>query len=366
VASLLDAGLALAELKKELKKIPLSGYSLSEKKEERTDPKIGRSRPARRFVVKTLKKERGRSFREIVSLVNGSKFQIQEKKKILAVFKRLAEAEKKVHGKVPDHFHQVGEIDSIVDIVSAVVGLRTLEVEKVYCSTVNLGSPAPATVLILKGFPVRIDANLPECTTPTAAAVLAEIAEFEPPPPFKLASAGAGTGSRSEPAPNILSFFLGETLDSYKEDEVLVLETNIDDMPPHAYETVFQKLQEAGCLDFILIPGLMKKSRPGQKLEVILKREKLESVLNVIFNQTSTFGVRVRPTGRIVLERETEEVKVRNRLVRIKIGRYRGRVIRVNPEYEDIRRVAEKEDLPLIQISDEAKTAFLKKRSRNG
>jgi len=360
IASLLDAGLSIARLKKELKKVPLTGYRISEKIEERNDPGIGHPRSARRFLVKLSQKECGRSLQEIVSLINKSGLDAPDKKKILAVFQRLAAAETKVHGTLPDHFHQVGEIDSIVDIVSAVVGLHFLDVEELYCSTLNLGSPAPATSLILKNLPVKINANQPECTTPTAAAILAELTSFQPAPAFSsLLSIGYGTGSRNEPAPNILSFFLGETIPTAEQDRVFVIETNLDDMPPFAYEKVFQNLQKAGVLDFILTPGLMKKSRPGQKLEVITKREELDKVIEIIFRETSTFGVRIKETNRIVLEREMKEVKVRGRRVAVKIGRYRGKVIKVNPEYDDIKRIADAEDLPLSQVMDEAKVACL-------
>ena len=260
VASLLDAGLPVASLKKELKKVPLAGYRISEKIEERNDPGIGHPRPARRFLVELPRKEHSRSLREIVFLINKSSLDAPDKKKILAVFQRLAAAETKVHGTLPDHFHQVGEIDSIVDIVAAVTGLRLLGVEELYCSTLNLGSPAPATFLILKNIPVRINADQPECTTPTAAALLSELTSFQLAPAFNLLSVGYGTGSRNEPAPNILSFFLGETIPAAKQDRVFVIETNLDDMPPFAYEKVFQNLQKAGILDFILTPGLMKST----------------------------------------------------------------------------------------------------------
>ena len=359
VAGLLDAGLPINLLKKELKKVPLAGYCISEKVEERNDPGIGHSRPARRFLVELSQKEHGRSLRTIVSLIKKSGLDASDRKKVLAVFQRLAAAETKVHGALPDHFHQVGEIDSIVDIIAAVVSLRLLGVEKLYCSTPNLGSPAPATSLILKNLPVRIDADQPECTTPTAAALLTELASFQPAPPFNLLSVGYGAGSRNEPAPNILSFFLGETVSAARGDRVFVIETNLDDMPPFAYEKVFQNLQKAGILDFILTPGLMKKNRPGQKLEIITKRENLDKVLEVLFRETSTFGVRVRETGRVVLEREIKEVKVRGRRVTVKVGRWRGKIVKTNPEYDDIKRIADAEDLPLSQIMDEARAACL-------
>ncbi|MCX5641749.1 MAG: nickel pincer cofactor biosynthesis protein LarC [Candidatus Omnitrophica bacterium] len=366
VASLLDAGLPIARLKKELTKVPLAGYRVSEKLEERNDPRIGHPRPARRFLVELSQKEHGRSLREIVSLIKKSGLDALDKEKILAIFQRLAAAETKVHGTLPDHFHQVGEIDSIIDIVAAVVGFRILGVKKLYCSTPNLGSPAPATSLILKNLNVRIDADQPECTTPTAAAILAELTSFQAAPPFNLLSVGYGTGSRNEPAPNILSFFLGETVPAAKQDRVLVIETNLDDMPPFAYEKIFQDLQKAGILDFILTPGLMKKNRLGQKLEIMTKKEDLDKVLKIIFRETSTFGVRVRETDRIILEREFKEVNARNHRVAVKVGRYQGKVVKVNPEYEDIKRIAETEDLPLLQVMDEAKVACLSfKRTRH-
>ncbi len=358
VASLLDAGLSITRLKKELKKVPLTGYRISEKVEERNDPAIGHSRPVRRFLVELSKKEHGRPLRTIVSLIKKSGLESPDKEKILAVFQRLAAAETQVHGKLPDHFHQVGETDSIIDIVAAVIGLRLLGVEKIYCSTPNLGSPAPATSLILKNFSVNINANQPEGTTPTAAALLAELSHFQPAPAFNLLSVGYGAGSRKEPAPNILSFFLGETASSARDDRVLVIETNLDDMPPFAYEKVFQKLRKAGILDFILTTGLMKKNRPGQKLEIITKKENLDTALEVLFRETSTFGVRVRETDRIVLEREMKEVKVRNHRVAVKVGRYQGKVVKVNPEYDDIKRIADADDLPLSQVMNEVMAAL--------
>lgn len=337
VASLLDAGLSLSRLQQELKKVPITGYKISSRQEERSDPRIGHCRLARRFVVEISRKEEGRSYPEIRSLISRSGLPSGQKEKVLAIFERLAKAEKEVHGKVPSHFHQVGETDSIVDIVAAVTGLELLGITKVYSSPLNLGTPAPATTLLLKEFPVKIDANLPECTTPTAAAILTELAVFEPPPIFRLLAVGFGTGTRSEPSPNILSFFVAEPISSVCQDEVLVLETNLDDMPPYAYEKVFQDLQTAGILDFILIPGLMKKSRPGNKLEIILRKEDLGKVLEILFTQTTTFGVRIKETRRVILEREFRKTEVAGKPVRIKVGRYRGRVVQMKPEYEDIR-----------------------------
>jgi len=337
VAALLDAGLPLPELQKELKKLPLSGYRISQQAEERFDPRIGHHRPARRFLVDVVHKEHGRSFQEILALVEKSRFSGRVKEKVRLVFSRLAAAEKAVHGKLPDHFHQVGETDSIVDIFAAVAGLDLLAVEKIYCSVLNLGAPAPATIEIMKNLPVKIIANLPELTTPTAAAVLAEIAVFEPPPLFFLQQAGFGAGSRTEPAPNILTFFFGQPMSPSGQDEVLVVETNLDDMPPSAYEKVFEDVLSAGALDFILLPGLMKKSRPGQKLEVIVRRENLNKVLDVIFTRTNTLGVRLKETRRMVLKREFRRTKIAGRNIRVKLGRYKGDVVSVRPEYEDVK-----------------------------
>ncbi|MFH0797380.1 MAG: LarC family nickel insertion protein [Candidatus Omnitrophota bacterium] len=337
VASLLDAGLSLSRLQQELKKVPITGYKISSRQEERSDPRIGHCRLARRFVVGISRKEEGRSPGKISSLISRSGLHSRQKARVLAIFERLAKAEKEVHGKVPSHFHQVGETDSMVDVVSVVVGLDLLGITKVYSSYLNLGSPAPATVLLLNEFPVKIDPALPECTTPTAAAILTELAVFEPPPIFRLLAVGFGTGTRSVPSPNILSFFVAEPISSVCEDEVLVLETNLDDMPPYAYEKVFQNLQTAGILDFILMPGLMKKSRPGNKLEIILRKEDLGKVLGILFTQTTTFGVRIKETRRVVLEREFRKTRVAGKPVRIKVGRYRGGVVQMKPEYEDIK-----------------------------
>ncbi len=371
-ASLIDAGLPLKRLEAELGKIPLSGYRLEVRREERNDPRIGHPVPARRFLVRVGKHEHGRSYGEIVRLVEKSRLEAETRRLVLAIYRRLAEAESVVHNGLPDHFHQIGETDSIVDIASAVIGLRILGVERLYASALNLGRPAPATALLARGRPARLNGDQPEQTTPTAAAILAELARFEAPPPMRLEAVGYGAGSRIEPEPNILSFYLGETETKPARDEVLVLETNLDDLPPNAYEPAIQAIQAAGSLDFILLPGLMKKGRPGQKLEIILPPERLEGVLKALFTHTSAFGTRLRRSERVILEREWREVEVAGRKVRMKIGRYLGREVQANPEYEDLKTLAEAEKISLARAGQLVQAAFLKekpkpvKRTRKG
>jgi pyridinium-3,5-bisthiocarboxylic acid mononucleotide nickel chelatase len=287
------------------------------------------------------------------------------------VFRVLAEAEAAVHGVPVEkvHFHEVGAVDSIGDIVGACLALHLLGIEKIYCSPVNVGSgtvntehgvlpvPAPATARLLQGHPIYSRGPAMELTTPTGAAFVAALAEsFGAMPPMRVKSIGYGAGDRdfSEQS-NVVRVMVGEPSGALESTTVSVIEANIDDASPQVIAYAIEKLLEAGALDAMVIPAQMKKGRPGVLIQVIAAPEKREELTAVMFRETTTLGVRFSSAERRVQAREWVEVLTRHGIVRVKASP-EG----FAPEYEDARRIAAESGTPLKQVLAEACYEYFK------
>jgi uncharacterized protein (TIGR00299 family) protein len=363
VGAFLHLGVSLDALRAELAKLPLSGYQLSQT--ERVHSGIH----ATKFEVEVSEPLGERSFRAIARMLQESDVIPQVKETALRIFTVLAEAEGRVHGVAAEavHFHEVGAVDSIVDIVGAAFGLHTLGIEKVYASALPMGKgfvpsrhgvlpiPGPATVELLKGWPVRFEDGPAEMVTPTGAAIIAAVAQHAAVPQLQLTAIGYGAGARTLPdRPNLLRVLLGNTSETPREEQLLVLETNIDDLNPELYEHVMECLFAAGARDVFLAPIQMKKNRPGVLLWVlgeIADRDKLSTIL---FAETSTLGIRSSVVTRVALRRESKEVVTPYGSVRVKLAYGPDGRINVAPEYEDCKRLAREKEVPLKLIYEAA------------
>jgi uncharacterized protein (TIGR00299 family) protein len=289
-----------------------------------------------------------------------------------AVFQKLGEAEAKVHGIAIEkvHFHEVGAVDSICDIVGACTALALLGIYEIHCSPVNVGSgtvktehgvlpvPAPATAELLAGKPVYSRGPAMELTTPTGAAIVSALASgFGAMPPLRIVSTGYGAGDRDFPEhANILRAIVGETTAATESTTVAVLEANIDDCSPQLLGYAMDRLFEAGALDVTLEPVLMKKNRPGTLLRVIARPESQESLAQLIFAETTTLGLRIYAAERRFQSRSISAVETSHGTVRIKVAGNGS----FAPEYDDCRELARKTGTPLKEILAEAQAAYLK------
>jgi uncharacterized protein (TIGR00299 family) protein len=313
-----------------------------------------------------------RHLKDILDLIAKSAAPDAVKQNAGAVFQRLGEAEAKVHGiplaKV--HFHEVGAVDSICDIVGACAGFHLLGVDAIYSSALNVGSgtvntehgvlpvPAPATAELLTGKPIYARGPSVELTTPTGAAIAAALAkDFGALPPMRIASTGYGAGDKDFPEhANVLRVLVGESSDARESTTVSVLEANIDDSSPQVLGYAMERLLEAGALDVTLEYALMKKNRPGTLVRVIAKPEDRETLAQMMFAETSTLGLRIYSAERRVQARRVSEVETPYGTVRIKISADGS----FAPEYDDCRKLALASGIPLKQILAEANLAYLK------
>lgn len=368
LGALLDAGLPFRDLQGALAKLPLKNFSVTRRK-------VLMQHIGGTFVdVRTIEHHPERNLKDILAIINKSKLEKEVKETSAAIFCRIADVESKIHRKNIDsiHFHEVSGVDCIVDIVGSVWGLRALGVKKVLSSPVNLGGgmvktragtfpvPGPATMALLKNAPVYSSGIQKELATPTGAAILSTLCEeYSPVPVMNVEKIGYGAGSHVLPIPNLLRVFIGEvqpSLDSSDEgDEIAVLETNIDDMPPQHYDFLMEKCFSAGALDVFFTPVIMKKSRPTVCVTVLCKKEDTAKCADILFLHTPTFGIRMRMQPRVKLQREIKKVKTKYGIIRVKLGYKDGKVMKAQPEYEDCKKIALQNNLPLHIVMDEAK-----------
>lgn len=368
LGALVDAGLGLEVLEEELGKLRLDGFRLDAKKVKRcsiTGTKVE--------VTIDHSQHSHRQLSHILGIVKESRLHPQVQEDCQAIFTRLAEAEAKVHGTTVEHvhFHEVGALDSIVDIVGSIIGLHQLRVDKICSSPLHLGSgfvmaehgklpvPAPGTAELIKGVPAYSTEVEGELTTPTGAAIITTLArQFGPIPPMKIQQVGYGAGSKEFPSlPNLLRVMIGEADEGLEEDSISILEANIDDMNPQFFEVLWEKLFQAGALDVYLTPIFMKKSRPATKLTVLCAPEKVDVCNRIIFEETTTFGVRISQAMRKKLSREMKEVETRYGRVRIKVGKMGDQITDLSPEYEDCKVLAASLNMSLREIYQEAQRA---------
>ena len=364
VGALLALGLDLEQLRAELATLPVHGYAL------RAERRLVNAITAVKFDV-DLHGAHGhahghahehehehahRSFGEIRRMIEGSGLTPRVKETALAIFGRLAEAEGRVHG-VPAEavtFHEVGAVDSIVDIVGTAIGLVALAVDRVYVSALPLGSglvrsqhgvipvPGPATVELLRGFPVRVGDGASELITPTGAAIVAALARpGEVVPPLQIEAVGYGAGTRTLPdRPNVLRLLLGRVVPASAGDEVIEIAATIDDANPELYAYALDAVFAAGARDAWLIPAQMKKGRPGVVLHALADPWARDAVAAAILRETTAIGLRFHAVQRVVLPREVVSVETPFGPVRVKIAVAPDGTRNVAPEYEDCRQVA--------------------------
>jgi len=327
---------------------------------------------ATKFHVQVDEAHGHRHLPDILAMIDRAELPAPVKRDAAAVFRRLAEAEAAVHGMPVEkvHFHEVGAVDSIADIVGACLGLHLLAIEAVYCSPVNVGGgtvetehgllpvPAPATAALLEGKPVYSRGPAAELTTPTGAAIASTLARrFGAMPPMHIAAIGYGAGDRDFAGqPNLLRALVGQTAQARESTTVAVIEANIDDSTPEVLGYALDRLMEQGALDASLSPLIMKKNRPGTLLRVIARPEDRELLARLVLEETSTLGVRIHEAERRVEERRTVEVETPHGKVRMKVSASGG----FAPEYEDCRELARRTGAPLKQILAEATHAYLK------
>jgi uncharacterized protein (TIGR00299 family) protein len=370
LGALLDAGLSLDELKGCLADLPIEGYDVTTIAEERQG-----LRGTKVTVEYDEAHQPHRHLSDITSMIDQSKLPVWVKETASAVFGRLARAEARVHGTTPDevHFHEVGAIDSIVDIIGVVAGLYLLQVKAVYASPLPLGGgtvkaahgilpvPAPATLQILAEahVPLQPHPAQVELVTPTGAALLAELAHFEQ-PALAVEAVGYGFGTRHVPALNAVRVWLGQSCENtpWQKDEAVLLECNLDDATGQALGYVQGRLLEAGALDVWCTPIYMKKNRPGVLLAVLAKPVQLPDLASLILRETPTLGVRWRRMERIVAERTTETVETPWGTVRVKIKQYDGQAVAATPEFEDCARLARETQMPWQAVYDAAEQAW--------
>jgi len=368
LGALIDGGADLDVINKGLNSLGLKGLRVNVR--ESSDSGL-------RCVVANVEvgdKRELRHLRDIEKIIGESSLSDDVKSSALKVFGALADAEAQVHGTSRDkvHFHEVGALDTIADIVGVVIGLVNLGIKKVYASPIGVGVgfvdcehgrfpvPAPATAELLKGWPVRFTEADGEITTPTGAAILttlgtpgAGIAQFRP------TSIGMATGTRK--FTNHQTFFrvmLGEQDDLATGDEVVELAATIDDATPELLGALYEFLPEAGALDVVIAPVVMKKCRPAHEVRALAPVEKREAVINAIFKHSSTFGIRIYPVARRKLERKFISVDTCFGPVAIKIGMLDGRAVTVKPEYDDCLTLARKAGVSVAEVMREAAKSY--------
>jgi uncharacterized protein (TIGR00299 family) protein len=364
----IDAGVDLAGLQSALAGLSVPGFQL----EARGVRKQGFAATQVDVVLDPSLDQPHRHLKHIREILDRSQLPPSVRERAGAIFARLAKAEAAVHGTTVEkvHFHEVGAIDAIVDVVGASIALDLLGIEQVRCSPIPTGSgtvtcdhgvmpvPAPATAELLKGVPLAACDEPGELTTPTGAAILTTLAaDYGPLPSMKLERIGVGAGRRDGvQRANILRLMVGEmnAASEDEEDEVLVLEANLDDLPAQIIGHVYDALFEIGALDVYTTPVHMKKNRPGTKLTVLAPPHIREAVETILFAETTTFGIRTYRCSRRKLAREFETVQLPAGSVRIKVGRRGGRVVTATPEYDDCRGVAAATGWPLKVVMAEA------------
>lgn len=368
IGALLDAGLPISKLNNELSKLHLPGCSLSAQKVTK------HGIAATKFSVVVAKGQPERRPSDIVKIIAKSKLDSDVKEKSIAIFNRLALAEARAHGEPLEkvHFHEVGAVDAIVDIVGAVIGLNLFKIEKVYSSPLALGRgsiqtshglfpvPAPATAELVKGFPIRITDIDSELTTPTGAAILTTLASFAEPGLVIPIHTGYGAGSRDlEGVPNVLRVMICNEYSEFETDTITVLETNLDRISGENLGALFDELIQAGALDVYISPIIMKKNRPGHLLSVLCETDKKGKLAKIILKSGKTLGVRIETVSRIKLVRRESKVNTSGGKVSIKIAEIDGQKL-IFPEHDDMMKAMKKSKLYYDDIYFEIQRAIKK------
>lgn len=356
LGALLDAGLPLEALRQKFRKLPVTGWTLKAQK-------VTKQGIAATSVDVLIKKQMTlRNLQTIESLLKKSSLLKVEIEESLRIFRRLAQAEANVHGTTVDHvhFHEIGAVDTIIDVVGAVCGLRLLAIDRVVVSPFPIGNVAPATLELLKNIPVCGIEEKEETVTPTGAAILSTVAkEFGAFPSCTIKSVGYGAGkSDLQRRPNVLRLAIGESREVYETssgtrmstETLAILETNIDDVNPQIYDYVSERLFKEGALDVWLTPTQMKKNRPAITLSILCNLADERKLADIIFEEGLTLGMRRRLVERWSLPREIKTVKTKFGDIRVKAAVYDGKIVRTVPEYEDCKKIAENKKIPIQSI----------------
>lgn len=361
LGALLDCGLPRKLLMQELE-----GLSLGPFKIKITSQRRMHITGYRVEVKLSQKKHQHRNLAEIKRIITKSHLNQQVKELSISAFQRLAQAESKIHHKKISEvsFHEVGAIDSIIDIVGTAIGIDCLNLDKVYASPIPLSSgftscqhgiiplPAPATMELLKGVPVYGTSLKTELVTPTGAALLTSLTNcYGPMQPMMITNIGYGVGSKQlKDRPNLLRIIVGESIGNHEADQVLILEANIDDMIPEIYDYLMERLFEKGALDVSFSPIQMKKNRPGVLIRVICHPEKKGELTTVIFQESTSVGIRYYQAHRIKLPRTIKEVTTPYGKLYVKVFKDTEGEYYASPEYEQCKKIAKEHDIPLKRV----------------
>lgn len=367
LGAFVDAGLEVARLSNAIEGLGIAGLHLTASKVTR----LGIA--ATKVDVVAPEQDSHRHLSDIEKLIDESPLPDAVKKTAKAIFAIVAEAEAKVHNSTVEkvHFHEVGALDSIADIVGAAAAVELLGIDKLVFSAIPTGSgtvkcahgvlpvPAPATAEILTGVPLGESVETGELTTPTGAAIAKKLAgSFGAMPAMTVSSVGYGAGTREgKKTPNILRVFLGEESRDKTPGDILVIETAIDDMTGEAISAATEAVFAAGALDVFVTPIFMKKGRPAQLLTVILEKTRRDALVETLFRETTTFGVRISPWDRETLAREIVEADGPYGKFRLKTGSYRGRVVSATPEFDDAKRIADERSIPFRRVYERLQAA---------
>ena len=373
LGALLDAGVSLAHLREQLRGLEVPGWELFPEK-------VWKNGMSSTYVkVKTEDQSKHRSLSAILEILEKSKLSPRVKEQASAIFRKLGEAEASVHDVPIEkiHFHEVGAVDAIVDIVGACIGFEALGIEQFACSPLNVGGgtakmahgvlpvPAPATAKLLQGAPTYSNGVQKELVTPTGAAIVATLCtRFGPQPAMSVSAIGYGAGTADiEGQPNVVRIMIGEAAENTVagfDEEISVIEVNLDDMNPQIYGYFQEKALAAGALDVYTTPVHMKKNRPGMLLTLLCRPHDTAALMDLVFAETTTFGARTYRAQRRTLPRESVNVHTQFGDVRVKISRINGHIRHAAPEFEDCKKLAEEKHVTLHQVMDEAKRNFEK------
>ncbi|MBI2817640.1 MAG: nickel pincer cofactor biosynthesis protein LarC [Acidobacteria bacterium] len=372
LGALVVCGAELAAIEQTVARLGIEGIEWSQERVRRG------SFMATQVMIKAPVHSHHRHYHHIVEMIRKGELPSRVEQNALEIFRRLGEAEAALHGWPMEkvHFHEVGAVDSIADIVGACAALEMLSIEEIHCSALNVGSgtvecahgtlpvPAPATAELLKGIPVYSSGIQAEMVTPTGAAIVATLARsFGPLPAMKSTAIGYGAGGRdNKQLPNVLRVTIGEPLvHGVGLERLIMLEANLDDMNPQLCGFFAERAFAAGALDVYFSAVQMKKNRPGVLLSVLCRPEQRDELMGLYFQETTTLGVRCYEVFRRALERQMEEVSTAFGAVRVKVARENGRVLNFSPEFEDCRRLAEAHAVPLRKVLQEAAFVFWNK-----
>ena len=371
LGALVDAGLPLSELSTGLQGLPIKGFSLKAKKVRRST--IAATKVD--VIIQGTPKA-PRTLEEMTLMIKKAAIPPAVATQSLEVLSRMAYAEACAHGVTPKQvvFHEIGAVDTIVDVVGGLLGCSLLGIDRVAASPLNLGSglvntshgilpiPVPATAELLKGVPMYTSDIEAELTTPTGAAILTSLTDtFGSMPTMRVRSIGLGAGTLQVPGrPNILRMFVGDDVETVQNsgghhDRAVMIETNIDDMNPQIYDVLIERLLHAGALDVTLTPVVMKQGRPGIILGALTPPDLVEAVTEVLFRETTTLGVRRHDVTRSVLPRTETTVKTKHGPVSVKIATLSDGTTRPSPEYRDCRGIAQRTGIPVRDVMDEVR-----------